>query len=97
MNKAIILMENKVHLFFLVDDDHTFSKSPIMWFEDIQGKVINEIGDNYDYFRSMSTNKKEIKRTIKELYPNEKGMFKEIKNLIALMKTYESLHYVGWD
>lgn len=95
INKVITLMGDRIYLSFFVDEDHTFSKPPIMWFEDISNKTI-DIGDNYDYFRSLDTNKKDIKESLRSIYPKEKGLFKEIKGLINLMKTYETSSYVGW-
>lgn len=65
INKVITLMGDRIYLNFFVDDDHTFSRLPPMWFEDIAGNTI-DIGDNYDYFRSLDTNKKDIKESLKK-------------------------------
>lgn len=95
INRVITLMGDRIYLSFFVDEGHTFSESPIMWFEGIDNKTL-DIGDDYDYFRSLDTNKKDIKKSLKKIYPKEKGLFKEIKELIKLMKMHETSSYVEW-
>ena len=82
-------MGDRLRLCFFVKEDHTYHANLVMmWFENDQGNDI--LNDNYYYWVDYKTNKDEIKKELKALYPNEKGIFKEYKMLINKMKEYES-------
>lgn len=85
-------MGDRIYLNFFVNQDQTFNKDTVlMWFEDIEGTTIN-IGDVYTYFTD-SDNKPFIKEDLKEHFNNEKGLYKEIKELLAVMKEYEQTSF----
>ena len=87
ISKVVMLMGDRLRLSFFVDEDNYYRVSRVMvWFEDDSGKDI--LGDNYDYYIDES-NKKEIKSELQEHFPGEKGLYKELKQLLDKMKEYE--------
>jgi hypothetical protein len=92
IQKVITLMGDRISLSFFVNEEHTFEVDKVaMWFEDSEGKSLDSLGDNYSYFAELSSNKEEIKKALKELLSNEKGLFKEVKILINKMNEYKKL------
>ena len=92
-------MGDRIYLNFFVDEDHTFDyRNVYISFIDTQGSYI-DIGDNYEYLKDPN-NKKAIKEDLKEHfeesnislvnYSGTKGIYKELKELLEVMKTYES-------
>lgn len=91
INKVIMLMGDRIYLFFFVDDNHKINNNQLsVWFEDIYGKSIN-LGDNYNYLIDKS-NKKVIKEDLRIHFmgENDKGIYKELMTLLNKVKEYES-------
>lgn len=82
-------MGDRIYLSFFVDEDNLFKGNQVsMWFQDINDKYLN-IGDNYNYFANHSSNKKEIKHSLRNAIPDKKGLYKELKVLINKMNEYK--------
>lgn len=87
IQKMITLLGDRLRLCFFVDEDNYYrSDKAMMWFEDDRGESI--LGDSYNYYITKS-NKKEIKADLKECFPNEKELYKELILLINEMRKYE--------
>lgn len=91
IQKIMTLMGDRLSLSFFINYGHTIEENKLMlWFEDSSGNVLDDLGDNpkYHTIERFKELKKEVKSILKDLYPQEKGLYKEYKALIEEMWSY---------